>query len=89
MQEDNEGLGLLCSVLPILAYGDISREPWQELRANDCINFIQLAQRALQYMLSQADAAHAKLVRHRKSTLFWCTAHEACDRLRVCIFCSL
>lgn len=63
MQDNGDSLEALCSVLPMLAYGDISQEAWQDLRAGDCIHFIQLAQRAVRYMLSEADAAHMSLVR--------------------------
>jgi len=64
MQDNDDSLDALCSVLPMLAYGDISQEAWQDLQAGDCIHFIQLAQRAVRYMLSEADAAHMSLVRH-------------------------
>ncbi len=63
MQDNGDSLEALCSVLPTLAYGDISQEAWQDLRAGDCIHFIQLAQRAVRYMLSEAGAAHMSLVR--------------------------
>lgn len=63
MQEDTEQLGQLCSVLPMLAYGDVAQEPWQDLRAGDCVHFIQLAQCALEFMLSQAHDVHMTLVR--------------------------
>ncbi len=63
MQDNGDSLEGLCRVLPTLAYGDISQEAWQDLRAGDCIHFIQLAQRAVRYMLSEADAAHMSLVR--------------------------
>ena len=64
MQDSGDSLEALCSVLPLLAYGDISQEAWQDVRAGDCIHFIQLAQRAVRYMLSEAEAAHMSLVRH-------------------------
>lgn len=63
MQEDVESLGQLCSVLPMLAYGDVAQESWQDLRAGDCVHFIQLAQCALEFMLSQAHDVHMNLVR--------------------------
>ena len=63
MQDNSDSLEALCIVLPMLAYGDISQEAWQDLQAGDCIHFIQLAQRAVRYMLSEADAAHLSLVR--------------------------
>ena len=62
MQANPEHVEALCSVLPILAYGDVSSQPWQDLTATDCIHFIQLAQAAVEYMLAQAHAAHDKLV---------------------------
>ena len=58
-----EAVQHVCSVLHILAYGDINQQPWQDLRAADCLHFIQLAQCALEYMLQQASAAHTALVR--------------------------
>ncbi|DBB01692.1 TPA: hypothetical protein ACH3X1_000320 [Trebouxia sp. C0004] len=61
--DNGDSLEALCSVLPMLAYGDISQVAWQELPAGDCVHFIQLAQRAVRYMLSEADAAHMSLVR--------------------------
>ena len=63
MQEESEHLGQLCSVLPMLAYGDVAQEPWQDLRVGDCVHFIQLAQSALEFMLSQAHAVQINLVR--------------------------
>ena len=63
MQDDREGMQQVCTVLPILAYGDISRQPGQDLRVTDCCHFIQLAQCALHHMLHQASNAHAALVR--------------------------
>lgn len=63
IQDNGDSMEALFSVLPMLAYGDISHEAWQDLRAGDCIHFIQLAQRAVRYMLSEADAAHVSLVR--------------------------
>lgn len=63
MQDNDDSLDAVCSVLPMLAYGDISQEAWQDLQAGDCIHFIQLAQRAVRNMLSEADAAHLSLVR--------------------------
>jgi len=73
----------LFSVLPMLAYGDISQEAWQDLRAGDCIHFIQLAQRAVRYMLSEADAAHMSLVRRSAKQQWQCarpnaSQHEVC-----------
>ncbi|KAL0032997.1 hypothetical protein WJX77_009924 [Trebouxia sp. C0004] len=59
--DNGDSLEALCSVLPMLAYGDISQVAWQELPAGDCVHFIQLAQRAVRYMLSEADAAHMSL----------------------------
>ena len=47
----------------ILAYADVCQQPWQDLRASDCLHFIQLAQRALEYLLRQATTAHSALVR--------------------------
>ena len=67
MQDSGDSLEALCSVLPSLAYGDMSQEAWQDVRAGDCIHFIQLAQRALRYMLSEAEAAHMSLVRHMQN----------------------
>jgi len=60
IQDNGDSMEALFSVLPMLAYGDISQEAWQDLRAGDCIHFIQLAQRAVRYMLSEADAAHMR-----------------------------
>lgn len=52
----------VCNVLHILAYADMRQQPWQDLRANDCLHFIQLAQCALQYLLHQATTADSALV---------------------------
>ena len=53
----------LCNVMHMLAYADICQQPWQDLRASDCLHFIQLAQHALDYLLHQASTVHSSLVR--------------------------
>ena len=62
LQEDSQGLQQLCNILHILAYADICQQPWQDLRTSDCLHFIQLAQRGLEYMLRLASTAHSALV---------------------------
>ena len=63
LQADVEGVQCVYGIVHILAYGDITQQPWQDLRAADCLHFIQLAQCALEYMLQQATTVHTALVR--------------------------
>ena len=58
-----EGMQRLCNVLHMLAYVDMRQQPWQDLRASDCLHFIQLAQCGLEYLLRQAATVHSALVR--------------------------
>lgn len=50
------------ALLPMLAYGSLDEQDWRRLSSTDCVQFIQLAQCGLQYLLQEVASLHAKLV---------------------------
>ena len=59
-QAESEVMG---AVLPMLAYGNLDQQDWCSLNTKDCIQFIQLAQHGLQFLLRELASIHARLVR--------------------------
>lgn len=66
------------AVLPMLAYGNLDQQDWCSLNTNDCIQFIQLAQHGLQFLLQELASIHAKLVRHTRCILNFVSACGQC-----------
>ena len=71
LQANSEDVEALCSVLPMLAYGNTGLQPWQYLTASRCMHFIQLTQLAVQHLLVEAHALYVKLVRTKPCFTTW------------------
>ena len=73
---------MLHPLLPMLAYGDLTAEDWSKLGPANCIQFIQLAQCALDYLLALAAGAQQQQARqHVKILGAKCSFAEGCCML--------